>query len=305
MLFSCAYSLRVSTSSSNNLRVINLQEQPQKHVNVSTVREIVTSEGNVFDLTEFPTHSMFPDKRGVQQNTILIVYTTAGTERHLDSFCLNMQLLARPSTPLALRSATILVFDNQGISDEDEGLQKRKALPEIFPSPEERKRKYQSCFDVAAGKTKLYVSARNCGYRMGAVQAMDILFQVQLLGGYDWVIHQHPDAFLIAPDVVSHVLETTRAAAISGHMMFGACWAFDWFAFRPDIIDHGAFHHYNTSKLIPECYLKDHVFDGKEVEEILRPCSLEKHRVGGCKGKDPSGIWHSHYPERVRRTVSV
>mmetsp|Transcript_60645 Transcript_60645/g.130161 ORF Transcript_60645/g.130161 Transcript_60645/m.130161 type:complete len:306 (+) Transcript_60645:88-1005(+) len=227
------------------------------------------------------------------QPNIMMLYTTSGADRHMESFCINMDLLARPDTPHVLQSAAILIYDNHETADGDEGLLRYSQLPTTG-----RVSKYRDCLGKVSNTRKmLYMSAQNVGYTMGAVQAMDILEKAQLLEGYDWVIHQHPDVFLIHPDKVVDSLRTSLPAI--GDEIYDACWRFDWFAFRPNQIDHDAFDKYGTYGGGPECYLRDNVFKDMRVKVLGRGSS---HQHGPI---DEAGLWHSHDPDCVRRSLNM
>jgi len=163
---------------------------------------------------------------------------------------------------------------------------------------EERKAKAQTCMSKFQGAKKLlYMTSKNAGYRMGAVQAIDTLMQSGELQKYDWVVHLHPDVFVVYPQPLAKMLLETNASVVATEfstalMNLGYSnsrgLAFDFFAFRPKATNTNAFSQWASYDKGPERYLEELAFPHATREYV-------PHRyASSCKTWDEFGIWHVH-----------
>merc|ERR1719499_1764466 len=97
----------------------------------------------------------------------------------------------------------------------------------------------------------------NAGYRMGAVQAMDTIMNLGVVWKYKWVIHLHPDIFIVYPRHLEETLTSTSKSVVTGLFPLPGstrCFTFNFFAFKPSQISVEAFSEWKDWEGLPECY---------------------------------------------------
>jgi len=240
-----------------------------------------------------------------EQANVLLLYTTSGDDRHYDALCLQAKLNSRPGTPSILRDADIMVYDNGGAEGlEKDGLQDldqlRRArqsvdsISEHFPKrraekPFQRYSRARKCILQFEGAGKqLYMTSKNAGYKMGAVQAMDAVLHLGVIQKYKWVVHLHPDIFIIFPHPLAESLASSSKSVVAGS--WGPCLTFNFFAFKPRDIDVDAFSGWMDYKRVPECYLSFVAFNKTGIDRV--PHLSIKHDTNSSW--DEYGMWHQH-----------
>jgi hypothetical protein len=233
---------------------------------------------------------------------VVIVYTTSGSESHMDCLCKHPTLSQRTGTPLLLRNADVILYDNGGAGGVvEEGFQEQGSADRVrvdIADAETRKAIAQKCMSQFQGAKKLlYMTSKNAGYAKGAVQAMDTVMQSGELQKYDWVVHLHPDVFVVYPQPLANMLLNTTASVIAAPFktiltdilspgVEGL--AFDFFAFRPNITDTNAFSKWAIYTKAPELYLRAEAFPNASIQNV-------PHRYAAkCKTWDKFGVWHIH-----------
>lgn len=270
-------------------------------------------EFNILELINKTSSNEVKQNRG----RILIVYTTHGESRHLDSLCLNVALLQRQGVPEMLKTADVLVFDNAGTDvDSVFSLSNRSlarkhkphTLNSTIASPQARRDRVKQCVaNFHAGSTSMYMTSENIGYTMGAVQAVDTLLNHNLLEDYDWVVHLHPDIFIVRPQPLYQKLsEHTDAAVVAGAFFthhasycpgYRDCWTFNFFAFKPDEISKDAFSGWKHYESVPERFLGEIAFHDVKVDTVPHSSMRQLHN----EGIDDFGMWHQHATEYVHK----
>jgi len=261
-------------------------------------------------------HVSHPDGPTLQQareatSEVLLLYTTSGNDRHYDALCLQARLNSRPGTPSVLRDADIMVYDNGGVGGlGEEGFQSldiEDPLPKLarqsvdsFPqsyqkNPARRRLHASRCIYLFQGAGKqLYMTSKNVGYNMGAVQAVDTALHLGVLQKYKWVVHLHPDIFIVFPQRLAESLSSSSKSVITGE--WGPCLTFNFFAFQPKHIDIEAFSKWEdhskdlTGWMLPECYLSSIAFKTAQIERV--PHTSIKHDTNDSW--DEYGMWHQH-----------
>jgi len=234
-------------------------------------------------------------------SNVLLLYTTSGDDRHYDALCLQAKLNNRPGTPQILRDADIMVYDNGGVEGlGDEGFQSLDidqharqsagAFPKSWTKNAVKRKGHASwCISQFQGAGKqLYMTSKNVGYKMGAVQAMDTVLHMGVLQKYKWVVHLHPDIFIIFPQRLAESLSLSSKSVVAGE--WGPCLTFNFFAFKPRNIDIEAFSKWAVYKSVPECYLSFVAFNKTEIERVPHI----SHKYDTNDSWDAYGMWHQH-----------
>jgi hypothetical protein len=156
----------------------------------------------------------------------------------------------------------------------------------------------------------------NIGYTMGGVQAVDLLLRRnaslrRLALSYEWVVHLHPDIFIVDPKPLvkalesageaAHVIAARRltASASHGHRRVHVGLTFNFFAFRPQLIEEDAFRWWSNWSASPESYLHDVAFANQMRRKCVRFVEHISQKRSSC-GVDPRcfvdrfGLWHMH-----------
>jgi hypothetical protein len=155
-------------------------------------------------------------------------------------------------------------------------------------------------------RTLIHQPTNKGGYAYGQFEAICDAWETMIAGGWDWVIHVHPDVFIVDENKLLGVIEQADAAGAGGvfaHMAGNKhpSYSTDFFAFRPTAVPKAVFQSY-------ECLLDEPVI--VPLENLF---FMEIHRVGVkpfvtqrfLSGQyhqdlDLIGLWHEHDLQRVR-----
>ena len=110
---------------------------------------------------------------------------------------------------------------------------------------------------------KLFITSINAGYRVGGVQAISEGIELGIFKDYDYVIHLHPDVFIIDDNYLTEVLLEN----LNNNVVFlvnksvphnPKFLSFDFFIFKPKLLTKNIFiDELYTFKQAPEQYLHD------------------------------------------------
>jgi len=110
---------------------------------------------------------------------------------------------------------------------------------------------------------KLFITSINAGYRVGGVQAISEGIELGIFKDYDYVIHLHPDVFIIDDNYLTEVLLEN----LNNDVVFlvnksvphnPKFLSFDFFIFKPKLLTKNIFiDELYTFKQAPEQYLYD------------------------------------------------
>jgi hypothetical protein len=110
---------------------------------------------------------------------------------------------------------------------------------------------------------KLFITSINAGYRVGGVQAISEGIELGIFKDYDYVIHLHPDVFIIDDNYLTEVLLEN----LNNDVVFlvnksvphnPKFLSFDFFIFKPKLLTKNIFiDELYTFKQAPEQYLHD------------------------------------------------
>jgi hypothetical protein len=110
---------------------------------------------------------------------------------------------------------------------------------------------------------KLFITSINAGYRAGPVEAISEGIELGIFKDYDYVIHLHPDVFIIDDNYLTEVLLEN----LNNDVVFlvnksvphnPKYFSFDFFIFKPKLLTKNIFiDELYTFKQAPEQYLHD------------------------------------------------
>jgi len=224
------------------------------------------------------------------KHPLLFLFTSSASKRQCDALCKWGKLMSKPGVPAIFRNAHVLVNANDGSAEQLEELQK--------------------CLDLEFPNIVKHVAKNplNAGRTMGAVQALDYEMKQGHLEDYDWVVHLHPDKFIINGGYLADALQNHTASVIAsffscpqmiGRPFEAHMWdslSFDLFAFRPNSVHREIFSKWETYADTPERYLFEVAFkaslsDGRVMlvpgQGRFPPCPM-----GG--EPDVFGMMHEH-----------
>lgn len=110
---------------------------------------------------------------------------------------------------------------------------------------------------------QLIITNKNSGYRIGGVEAVSNGFDLNLFNDYDYVIHLHPDVFIVDDNklltVLNENLNNDNVFLITKSLPYdNKYFSFDFFIFKPKLLTTNIFkEELYIFKTLPEYYLHD------------------------------------------------
>jgi len=147
---------------------------------------------------------------------------------------------------------------------------------------------------------KIHNTEKNAGYLLGPVEAMEFLFANRDLSDYDYVIHLHPDVFIVNEGPLFKLLEEELNtenvflinSAVPNDSRF---YNFDFFAFKPRLLKESIFVNWSNWTGPCEYFLHDRIVQGSIPHRLVQRYTLP---VAG-REIDLLGVWHEHNLSRV------
>ena len=156
---------------------------------------------------------------------------------------------------------------------------------------------------------KLFITTKNEGYRLGGIEAISDIIDMNVCSEYDYVIHTHPDVIFTRDDIIKKHMEENLhndtcffiTKSMPGDDNF---FSFDFFMFKPKLLKINIFktidfYRYDSS---PEHFLHDVIINNninytmikRYNNEFWHPRRIDEHL----------GIWHEHDLYRLDLYIS-
>jgi len=152
---------------------------------------------------------------------------------------------------------------------------------------------------------KIHNTDKNAGYYLGPIEAMEFLFANRDLSVYDYVLHLHPDVFVVNEEPLMKLLEEEVStpnvflvnSAVPNDSRF---YCFDFFAFKPRLLEKSIF--VNWSNWVGPCeyFLHDRIVENSIPHRLVQRYS----EPGKTREIDELGLWHEHELSKIRQFLS-
>jgi hypothetical protein len=154
---------------------------------------------------------------------------------------------------------------------------------------------------------RIHNTDKNAGYRLGPVEAMDFLVTSMDLSGYDYVIHLHPDVFIVDEEPLMRLLDEESATpnvflvntAVPEDPRF---YCFDFFIFKPRLLVVPLFANWTVWKEPPEYFLHDRIVENGVAHRMVNRYNNQVRN--NTREIDLLGLWHEHELSRVLKYLS-
>ena len=148
-------------------------------------------------------------------------------------------------------------------------------------------------------KTTIHITDKNAGHTLGGIEAVcDTIDQLQLLeSDYDYVIHIHPDVFIIHEkqllQILYEELNTPTSFIVNRSVPNDDRWfSFDFFIFKPSLLKKtNIFKDWQTWCEWPEYFLHDRVIQYQLPYKLIKRYEDDYWYP---RRMDMLGIWHEH-----------
>jgi len=155
------------------------------------------------------------------------------------------------------------------------------------------------CRDIPL-PTTIYNVNKNAGYYLGPIEALEFLFSIKNLSDYDYVIHLHPDVFVVNEEPLMKLLDAELSTSnvflvnnvIPNDSRF---YCFDFFIFKPKLLKESIFVNWSDWPGCCEHFLHDRIIENS-IQHRLVPRLNED---GNTRSIDLLGLWHEHDIPRV------
>ena len=143
------------------------------------------------------------------------------------------------------------------------------------------------------------------GYPYGQFEAICDVWD-KLIGRFDWVIHLHPDVFIMDENLL--LQEIVKAQAANADLLvtptFGSkhpSFATDFFAFRPSKIPKELFNSFEPLIRAPAVVPLEHLFFNEVHRHQINYTIVQRFRDDHYhRDIDLLGLWHEHDLRRVK-----
>jgi hypothetical protein len=93
---------------------------------------------------------------------------------------------------------------------------------------------------------KLFITTKNEGYRLGGIEAISDIIDMNICNDYDYVIHTHPDVIITRDDIIKKHMEENLendtcffiTKSVPNDNKF---FSFDFFMFKPKLLKNNIF----------------------------------------------------------------
>jgi hypothetical protein len=158
-------------------------------------------------------------------------------------------------------------------------------------------------------KKRIYITDKNIGHNLGGIEAVgDTIHMLGLANAdcvYDYVIHVHPDVFIVNDQklvqILSEELHTDNAFIVNRSFPDKLNWySFDFFIFKPRKIGTNIFSNYETYTECPERFLYNAIVS-HNIPHIVIPRYDDNRWFP--RRIDLNYMWHEHDLSRVERFI--
>jgi hypothetical protein len=153
--------------------------------------------------------------------------------------------------------------------------------------------------------TLLHHPCNDGGYAYGEFEAICDAWDTLIAGGWDWVIHLHPDVFVVDENRLLKALEAAEAAscAIVLTRVFGnqaPSFATDFFAFRPAETPRSVYSSWEAFRDEPVIVPLENLYFVEVVRHRLAAHIANRFKSGAYyQDPDHLGLWHEHKLHRA------
>ena len=154
----------------------------------------------------------------------------------------------------------------------------------------------------------LYITTKNAGYRLGGIEAVADIIDMNICNNYDFIIHIHPDVFIISDLIIEKLLNdeiNNDFAFYVNHSINDTEWfSFDMFIFRPKLLSNNIFKSkdfYNLD-IIPEKYLYNIITENNIKYKVIKRFDNDNwfpRRI------DLLGLWHEHDLYKIKKYMNI
>lgn len=154
-------------------------------------------------------------------------------------------------------------------------------------------------FNMFPQKNKrLFITSKNEGYRLGGIEAISDIIDMNVCNEYDYVIHTHPDVIITQDNIIKQVLEEN----LNNNICFftSKSWpndekrfSFDFFIFKPKLINKNIFKtlDFYTYPDSPENFLYDIIKKNNINYKLIKRYDNDNWHP---RRIDLLGVWHEH-----------
>jgi len=160
---------------------------------------------------------------------------------------------------------------------------------------------------LPVNNTQVIYGSNQGGYLRGQFQAIADTFTLGIFDSYDFVIHLHPDIFIVDEKPIVEIINSrlARQSDICVARIFGnsdPSFATDFFIFRPSIILAKLFSSYTDFDEIFESPLPlERIFYQLIHKLNIKYLEVERFKLGRYfRDIDELGLWHEHRLLKVR-----
>lgn len=160
---------------------------------------------------------------------------------------------------------------------------------------------------VPCRSLRLVCSQENCGYGYGQFEAIDEVWDILQEGGWDWIIHLHPDIYIANDSAVVQSLVEADASGCDailtrnlghGHPSF----ATDFFAFKPSAFQRVIFQSYRSLRHESTIVPLEVLFFVEVLKANTKFRLVDRFKHGHFhRDIDHVGLWHEHDLRRIER----
>lgn len=154
-------------------------------------------------------------------------------------------------------------------------------------------------FNMFPQKNKrLFITSKNEGYRLGGIEAISDIIDMNICNNYDYVIHTHPDVIIIQDKIIKDLLYENLNNDIA--FFTNKSWpnnetrfSFDFFIFKPKLLVNNIFKtiDFYTYSDSPENFLYDIIKNNNINYKLIKRYDNDNwypRRI------DLLGVWHEH-----------
>lgn len=156
-------------------------------------------------------------------------------------------------------------------------------------------------------KKTIHITDKNLGYTLGGIEAVhDSIELLNLVKNteYDYVIHIHPDVFIINDSelvkLMNDELNTTNVFFVNRSFDDKRSYSFDFFMFKPKLLETNIFKGYESWTDSPERFIRNALLlHGVEHIIIKRyhNDNYEPRRI------DLNYMWHEHNLNKIKKYI--
>jgi hypothetical protein len=159
-------------------------------------------------------------------------------------------------------------------------------------------------------KKNVHVTNKNAGYTLGGIEAVgdciDMLNLCSPDSDYDFVIHVHPDVFITNDTMLVNILNdelySDNVFLLNKSFHDDFCASFDFFIFKPRLLNKNIFANYANWQDSPERYLKQMITSNDIKYKYIKRFDNDHYEP---RRIDLNLMWHEHNLEKVEKFIQI